>query len=260
MSYRGNIDHWEGFAKTDALWSILTDPDKKDGKWDIQDFFKTGETEIDAVFDMLKGENLLPSDNASALDFGCGVGRLSRALSGRFTSIIGVDASPTMIEMANELNNDIGHISFHLNQTNDLRLIQDENISFIYSAIVLQHIPPAASYNFIDEFCRILKRGGTLVFQVPVADLRRLNMFQLIRTKLKLRERLTRIGIGKKYHMDMNVYDDKRIKNIVNQNRCQVVDVKFTNHTDKAFNGAIRFIKLEEATDFVSALYIVKKT
>ena len=47
----------------------------------------------------------MPVDNQSALDFGCGVGRLSHALADLFLNVTGIDVSPTMVAKANELNN-----------------------------------------------------------------------------------------------------------------------------------------------------------
>ena len=54
MGYKSSIKNWEGLAQRDALWSILTDDTKKDGKWDTENFFKSGQKEVELVFDYLK--------------------------------------------------------------------------------------------------------------------------------------------------------------------------------------------------------------
>jgi hypothetical protein len=80
-----NIDqlkqNWEAFGRRDPLWAILTQPDKKGGKWQAEEFFCRGKQEIDGVLDYLKS---LPLNHVlklgSALDFGCGIGRLTQAL------------------------------------------------------------------------------------------------------------------------------------------------------------------------------------
>ena len=41
-----------------------------------------------------------PAARRSALDFGCGIGRLSQALAEHFDQVYGVDISPKMIELA----------------------------------------------------------------------------------------------------------------------------------------------------------------
>jgi len=259
MSYKNKIKNWEGFAKTDPLWSILTDPNKKDGKWDVDEFFKTGKDEIDIVFNYLEKNNVSPTNKQRAIDFGCGVGRLTRAIHTRFDDTLGIDASSQMVFLANKYHEDITELNFKQNTTDHLHFIEDKSISFIYTAIVLQHIPPKVSYNFIAEFCRILESGGTLVFQLPTADLRKLTGIQKFRTWLKLRERLSNVGVWKKYHMDMNIYQDDRIRTIVENQGCEVADRAYTNHTEKAFNGHLKFLSKDEATDFVSSFYIVRR-
>ncbi len=70
---------WDGFGKIDPLWAILTQPDKRNNKWDINEFFKTGEEEITQVMEYINSLHISLSRN-KALDFGCGVGRLTQAL------------------------------------------------------------------------------------------------------------------------------------------------------------------------------------
>ncbi len=259
MSYRKKIAHWEGFAKTDPLWSILTDPDKKQGKWDVEEFFQTGADEIKSIFGLLQSESWMPAIYDKALDFGCGVGRLTRALSPHFKLSIGVDASAEMIRMAKQYHAGREAMQFLVNDTDNLSIIPDESVSFVYSTIVLQHIPTEQSYQFIAEFCRILQKGGTIVFQLPTDDRRQLSLLQKFRVWLKPRERLANMGLWKKYHMDMNVYDEKRINGIISSHKCTIVGQRLTNHTDVSFNGEVRFLDAKEATDFVSTLYIVRK-
>ena len=40
---------WEGFAQTNPLWSICTDPEKRDQQWDIQEFFETGKNQTRCI-------------------------------------------------------------------------------------------------------------------------------------------------------------------------------------------------------------------
>ena len=91
---------WDALAKGDALWAILTDGNKAGGGWDVGEFFATGEIELATVMGYLgEVECLLDADGA-ALDFGCGVGRLTQALARRFAASVGVDISEEMIRRA----------------------------------------------------------------------------------------------------------------------------------------------------------------
>lgn len=35
--------HWDCFGKTDPLWAILTDPERKSNRWNVEEFVGTGE-------------------------------------------------------------------------------------------------------------------------------------------------------------------------------------------------------------------------
>jgi 2-polyprenyl-3-methyl-5-hydroxy-6-metoxy-1,4-benzoquinol methylase len=98
VSALSTMQQFELLAKRDPLWAILTDPSRKGNRWRLDEFLATGESEIDHCLRFLARRGLSPIDSAVALDFGCGVGRLTRALARRFDRVYGVDAAPTMIE------------------------------------------------------------------------------------------------------------------------------------------------------------------
>jgi SAM-dependent methyltransferase len=160
---------WEEIAGEDAMWAILSYADRKFGAWDRDEFFRTGEVEIDEL--MRFAEELgRPVGRASALDFGCGVGRLTRALSSHFESCLGLDISERMINGARDLNSDRPGCSFEVNPHPDLRGREDASFDLIFTRIVLQHQPSrAAVEGYLGEFLRTLKSDGLLVFQLPSA-------------------------------------------------------------------------------------------
>ncbi len=91
--------NWNEFGKRDPLWAILTDESKRNGKWDPVEFFVSGEREISKVLQHAAG--LKPAfARGKALDFGCGVGRLTQALCRHFEECHGVDIAESMVEQA----------------------------------------------------------------------------------------------------------------------------------------------------------------
>jgi len=158
--------NWEEFGRIDPLWAILTDPSKKNNRWDPQEFFATGEAEIECLMDHV-ATLPLSQRRGRALDFGCGVGRLTQALSKYFEQCIGVDIAPSMIELAQEYNRFGDRCQYYVNAADDLRLFEDGRFDFVYSNIVLQHIPPEYSARYIRDFVRVLTPGGMAVFQLP---------------------------------------------------------------------------------------------
>lgn len=155
---------WEELAAADPLWAILAAPEGRGGKWDLEKFFASGESEIAEVL-AVAGDLGLPQQYARALDFGCGVGRLTRALAGRFQEGVGVDISEEMVRLARELNEG-WNCRFEVNVRSDLGVLESDSFDFVYSSLVLQHMPRKELIrSYIEEFIRVLRPGGVAVFQ-----------------------------------------------------------------------------------------------
>jgi len=162
-----NNRDWNDLAEFDPLWAILSDPSKRFNKWDKKEFFETGKSEVDDI--IAKSKKLgFPKNFHYALDFGCGVGRLAKALSNYFDVCYGVDISENMIKLANQYNQNNSKCKFVVNSDNELSMFTDNFFDFIYTNIVLQHIPDKDSIkSYIIEFIRILNENGILIFQLP---------------------------------------------------------------------------------------------
>lgn len=150
---------WNIAAREDAMFNILTIPGKENGGWTLEEFMAHGREEIDK----LEGKF---SPSVRALDFGCGIGRLTHALAEHFMYVDGVDISDEMIAIASEINQDPDRISFHVSGE-DLSLFKDDTFDFVYTMIVLQHCPPELSEVYVKEFVRVLKPGGIAMFNLP---------------------------------------------------------------------------------------------
>ena len=81
------------------MWAVLVHPDRRHGGWDPQAFYATGTAEVSRALAEAAALGARPG-RALALDFGCGVGRLSMALADHVDAVIGVDVSAPMIEQA----------------------------------------------------------------------------------------------------------------------------------------------------------------
>ena len=159
-------NNWDTLGKVDPLWAILSDPAKKNNRWDPAEFFKSGEAVIAQSVQEARG--FQPAMRSRrALDFGCGVGRLTQALCAFFEACDGVDIAPSMVQQAIDYNRFGGRCHYHLNSASDLKLFADATFDFIFSMIVLQHIRPEFSRVYIREFVRVLAPGGVMVFQIP---------------------------------------------------------------------------------------------
>lgn len=140
------------------------EPEKRGGLWDRVEFFDTGKREITKVLGHLSSLGLVPT--GTALDFGCGVGRLTQALASHFSECWGVDISPRMLQHARAFNRFPSTCHYVVNDAPDLKRFPDHRFNFIYSNIALQHIPTRYSLAYLREFNRILSPGGILAFQI----------------------------------------------------------------------------------------------
>jgi 2-polyprenyl-3-methyl-5-hydroxy-6-metoxy-1,4-benzoquinol methylase len=119
MNLKKLQENWNAFGETDPLWSILTYPDKKGNKWEVEKFFETGAQEIGIFMAFIKSLDRKVQFR-KALDFGCGVGRLSQALAAYFEEVHGVDIAPSMIELGKKYNPYGNRCTYHLNEHDDL--------------------------------------------------------------------------------------------------------------------------------------------
>jgi 2-polyprenyl-3-methyl-5-hydroxy-6-metoxy-1,4-benzoquinol methylase len=159
--------NWDELGSTDPLWAILSVPEYKGNRWSVEEFFRSGEAAVADILGRIGGELGLPAQHRRALDFGCGVGRLTQALADHFDEVDGVDIAPSMIDGARSYNRAGDRCTYHLNEREDLEIFEDLRFDFVLSEIVFQHIQPQYALRYIGEFVRVLSPLGLLVFQVP---------------------------------------------------------------------------------------------
>lgn len=157
---------WHKLGEDDPYWAVLSDPSKRGNKWNKDEFFLNGKKGVDAVIKEIEIKNFRIKKK-KALDFGCGIGRLTRTLSFHFDEVIGVDIAPSMIGHARKLNSDFANCEFVVNANDDLAFIDDNSIDLIYSSITLLHIPPTITLNYLKEFIRVIEPNGVCVCQIP---------------------------------------------------------------------------------------------
>jgi ubiquinone/menaquinone biosynthesis C-methylase UbiE len=250
--------NWEGLAQADPLWAICTDPGKRGRQWTREEFFVTGRHELEVVFRHIARIGICIDRMSPALDFGCGVGRLTRALTEYFPECCGVDISPTMIRMAQEWNRDLPQCHFLLNEDADLKILPDNSFGFVYTSIVLQHIAEPYSRKYIAELVRVLKPGGALVFQIPEGL--RANVVTRARVKLALHAQLqSLLGVQKACGMEMHCIEEAVIRKVIAHNGAQVIDVRLTNSCAPSFAGNLQYLTQEPQAGYVSKQYCVVK-
>lgn len=164
--------HWDRFARTDPLWAVLTDETRKGNRWQLDEFFQTGVETVEASLRDVRAH--LPAlRTGTALDFGCGVGRLSQALARHFDRVTGVDISAEMLAHARRHDRHPGRVEYVLNTEASLAQFATGRFDFVCSLITLQHIAPVYIRTYIAELVRVAAPGGAILFQLPALRPRR---------------------------------------------------------------------------------------
>lgn len=157
---------WERLGRQEPFFAVLTDIEDRFGGPDIERFFRSGRDELDARLQRAHQMGIVVP-HRRALDFGCGVGRVTQAMGYHFEHADGVDISASMLKLARRHTRDSKRCTYHRNVRTDLSLFADASFSFVHSTLVLQHMHPAHSTRYIREFVRVLAPDGLLVFQLP---------------------------------------------------------------------------------------------
>lgn len=251
---------WEHLARVDACWAVCSDPDKRGNRWSMDELLDTGEREIATVLNYVQELGIFVDLTKPVLDFGCGVGRLTQALGARFAECHGVDISRSMLELARRYNRRGDKCRFHLNQSTGLPNFSDGFFGFVYSSIVLQHMERLLAESYIAEFCRILKSGGVLVFQVPEKNVYRTRLAALsshVRGVVRIRTRLRALFQiqEQRGRMEMHGMSERAVRRLLEACKMRIVDIRLTNSTRPDFNGALRYLQKPPREGWISKQY-----
>lgn len=159
-----DTDHdWNAIAEFHPYYQVLShdrflDPTQDD----LVDFFASGEHDILHTRNIVE-QHLGSFNPKTALDFGCGVGRLTIALAKLAGQATGVDISEGMLALARQ------HIlEFGVDVDLAREIPIGRQYDWVHTAIVLQHIPPARGYGLIRDLWEAVAPGGAFTFQLTV--------------------------------------------------------------------------------------------
>ncbi len=153
---------WDDLALVDPFWAVLAADGKRGGGWELSEFLSTGEADVEQLLGTA-AQLERPSRRERALDFGCGVGRLTRALARRFDEAVGVDVSERMLEHARRLNADTPNVTF-----TNAEHPPAGRFDLVVANLVLQHLPSRALARvYITRLVEAARPDGLVVFQLP---------------------------------------------------------------------------------------------
>lgn len=200
----------------------------------LDHFYSLGDLDIRFAFEILE-HNGIKINPTMALDFGCGVGRLTFALAKVFRFVIGCDISGPHLQISrdNACQFDINNVHFIKSSANLLDQLSPESFDFIYSRLVLQHIPPILSKAYIRQFTSLLKAGGHMLIQLPTAS----PAYAFNPEASDSQTRNDRVIAGGESDtsgpkVQMFSLEIREVLEAINEGKCQLIDLVFETDRD----------------------------
>jgi len=133
------------------------------GSEDENEFYAWGK-KLAAQF-LTEAEIEIASD-ATVVEIGCGVGRMTAYFAEHASNVIALDVSPEMLTLARERLASATNIDFRVPAGSGLSGVPNASSDLVFSYIVLQHIPdPAIALDYLSDAGRVLRSGGSLLAQ-----------------------------------------------------------------------------------------------
>jgi SAM-dependent methyltransferase len=153
---------WDVRARKDALYYIASW--RKD--WDTSAFLTSGEEDYKRlVAPVLERFGFRPQGK-TMLELGCGAGRMTSSFALRFAGVSAFDVSAEMLDRASTLLNQTANVTWVQGNGINLAGAADSSVDFVFSYLVLQHLPAEELVcSYTREMFRVLRPGGLCLFQ-----------------------------------------------------------------------------------------------
>lgn len=208
---------WTKLGAEEPHWSVLSTADFKPDKIEEnRDRFEaSGKFEVENTIRSLARCGLKIDPEGVAIDYGCGVGRISRWLAPQAKMVYAVDISPNHLKLCKDYVEREGVANVRGLQISSIADIENiPRFDFLFSKIVLQHNPPPVIAKILGILCRRLRPNGIGIVQIPT---------YWVHYKFQASEYLSNIEKDKK--MEMHVLPQPVVFDILDRNNCVVREV-----------------------------------
>jgi SAM-dependent methyltransferase len=156
---------WEAWGRDDPYYGVLSLDRFRKGEHRAE-FFESGRAFLDWALDRYERHFGAPP-SGRALDYGCGVGRLSLPLTDRFETVTGIDISRSMLAEARR-NAAAAGCSGATFIEGDSPAVAPGQFDFVTCYIVLQHVPRRLGLVLLRQMLEKIAPGGGCLIQVTV--------------------------------------------------------------------------------------------
>jgi 2-polyprenyl-3-methyl-5-hydroxy-6-metoxy-1,4-benzoquinol methylase len=209
---------WKRYGDHDPYFGVLSDPRFRGKTLDgslRQEFFASGKAHAENLLQVI-GQTLHDCPRGEALDFGCGVGRLTQGLAQFFSKVVGLDVAPGMIAEArrNAEIDGVSNVEYH--SSLDMTQFTPRRYDLVHSYIVLQHIPVQIGEAIIKNLIEAVSEGGIGALHITILPAKGSNRIALRNwiKRNKLMRLLANLAMRHPLNspaMEMNMYRVERI-------------------------------------------------
>jgi SAM-dependent methyltransferase len=163
---------WRAWGRTDPYYGVITHPKYRTVRLNAEslgEFFRSGENEVREILRTIRTHIDRGFTPKTAVDFGCGVGRLLVGLSRTADVVVGLDVSDGMLAEAEKNCRNQGVKNVVLQKSDDDLSQLTGTFELIVSVIVFQHIPPARGVPLFKKLLERLGPGGVGAIHITYA-------------------------------------------------------------------------------------------
>ncbi len=161
---------WQELGDSEPHWSVLTADEyrRENLAASLEEFYATGDAMVRVMEQTLQRNGIDSSSWTSCMEYGCGVGRITRWLANRFDEVHGYDISRPHLDVAESYMQDQGVANVSLHQVQSIRDLDEfPTVDCVFTFIVLQHNPPPVIERLLERLLQAVAPGGVAFFQVP---------------------------------------------------------------------------------------------
>jgi ubiquinone/menaquinone biosynthesis C-methylase UbiE len=153
---------WDDRARRNAFHYIAS----WQKQWNSEAFLASGKQDYQALVAPVLERCGIPATGECMLELGCGAGRMTANFASRYKRILALDVSTEMLSRGAKVHPTLENISWLPVAGDSLSGVESDSVDFVFSYLVLQHMPTEAiAINYILEMLRVLRVGGAFLFQ-----------------------------------------------------------------------------------------------
>jgi 2-polyprenyl-3-methyl-5-hydroxy-6-metoxy-1,4-benzoquinol methylase len=169
MLQRNTDQDWEKLGELDPYYAVVTSTEfHREGLSEERKaaFFALGRAYVETIFERIDRHIAPGFAPRRALDFGCGVGRITLPLARKIETVIGADVAGSMLAEAqkNAAEQDVVNVAWVL--SDDTLSQVHGTFDLVHSFIVFQHIPPAKGMRILHGLLERVEPEGVAVIHV----------------------------------------------------------------------------------------------